>query len=344
MRRVSTVLTCLFIAVLLSVSAAARSAAETTSMPQDPLITYLETIVVPAIKGRPLSDETLKAFYTEGLLPGTHVQVAEDQFAQYWKNAAKSHTPGAIYTADVRYTLAEPVFNDANDEADIKSDMTVTMSQNPAMTFLAILVVTVCAASGEYCPPMAIGGKRETTTAGTYHLVKLHGKWRLDLPAKVVSEMRTLPTAHAATRYAPNASAADGGLTLWASDVALERDGTTVHLTVENGTDGELSLFTAAALATLTDEHGKTYGVRALRTFYPDHVSPQDSAEGDLVFEPVPPGTSKLLLAFPNVSVADRVLTVTLEITLAPERSRVPGRAGDPDMLMFVDNDGQAHF
>jgi hypothetical protein len=320
MRRVSTVLTCLFIAVLLSVSAAAGSAAETTSMPQDPLITYLETIVVAAIKGRPLSDETLKAFYTEGLLPSTHVQVAEDQFAQYWKNAAKSHTPGAIYTANVHYTLAEPVFNDANDEADINSDMTVTMAQNSALTFLAILVATVCAASGEYCAPMAMGGTRVTTTASTYHLIKLHGKWRLDLPTKAVSAMRKLPTADTATRYAPNASVADGGLTLWASDVALERDGTTVHLTVENGTDSELSLFTATALATLTDEHGKTYGVRALRTFYPDHVSPQDSVEGDLVFEPVPPGTSKLLLAFPNVAVADRVLTLTLEITLAPER------------------------
>lgn len=318
MRRFGRVLACLALAVLLSMSADVGPARGSASVPQDPLITYLETIVIPALKGQLLNDDALNAFYTQDLLPDTHVQVAEDQFAQYWRNVAKSHAPGPAYASDVHYTLDEPVYNDANDEAHVNSDMTVTMTQNPTFTFIAILVATACAASGEYCAPMAIGGKHETTTATTYRLVMMHGKWRLALPEKVIGEMRKLQTTDTATRYAPNASVAGAGLALWASEVALDRDGTVIHLTVENRTDADLNLFTATALATLTDEHGKTYGIRALRTFYPDHVSPQDSVEGDLVFEPVPSGTRKLLLALSSLPVEDRVVSLALEVTLSP--------------------------
>lgn len=318
MRRFSTALASLVLFGLLSVSAPAGAAPGSPSAPQDPLLAYFDTIAIPAVKGQPPAEEALKAFYSDRLLPSTRVQVAEDQFIAYWRNVAASHGPGATHTVGADYALSEPMYNEANDEALITTDQTVAVARTPGFQILAILTTIGCAAGGAMC--WVSGGNGLTDTMTTYRIVNLRGKWRLDLPAEVVTDMRKLPTKVTATRYAPNASATEGGLTLWASEVALDRDATTVRLAVENATDNDLNLFTAAALATLTDESGKTHGVRALGTFYPDHVPPQSSVEGDLVFEPVPPGTRRLLLAFPNIAVGDRILTLTLEIALAPQR------------------------
>jgi hypothetical protein len=165
---------------------------------------------------------------------------------------------------------------------------------------------------------MTIGGRRLTDAATTYRIVKLRDTWRLELPSDIVKDMQKLPTTMIAKRYAPNAAVTEGGLTLWASEVALDRDVTTVRLAVENSTDSDLNLFNAAVLATLTDEQGKTYRARALRTSFPDHVPQQSSVEGYLVFEPVPLGTGKLVLTFPGITVGDRVLALKLGIVLTP--------------------------
>lgn len=298
---------------------APRGAWRVRSTPLDPLLAYLNTIVLPAAKGQPLTDEALKAFYEgDHLLPSTRVQVGEDQFVEYWKNVVTNYAPGAAHVADADYALSEPMYNDANDEALITSDLTVAVAQTQGLQLFAILVAIGCAASGTSCTPMTIGGRRLTEAATTYRIVKLRDTWRLELPPDIVRDIQKLPTKITAKRYAPNASVTEGGLTLWASEVALDRDVTTVRLAVENTTDYDLNLFNAVTLAILTDEHGETYRARALRTSFPDHLPQKSSVEGYLAFEPVPVGTNKLQLAFPEITVGDQVVTLKLEIMLTP--------------------------
>ena len=316
MRRFGTVLASVVLAGLLSAASPAGPASGSPPTPQDPLLAYFDTIVIPAVKGQPLTEEALKAFYNERLLPSARVRVAEDQFIEYWTNVAKAHAPGTTHTTAADYALSEPVYNDANDEALISSDLTFTVERTPGFQVFAILTTIGCAMGGGIC--WWVGGNGVSDTATTYHVVKLRDRWRLDLPADVLTDMQKLPTKVTAKRYAPNASVTEDGVSLWASEVALDRDATTVRLAIENATDNDLNLFNPAALATLTDEHGKSYGVQTLRTSFPDRAPQKSSVEGTLVFAPVPAGTGKLLLTFPEIAVVDRVLTLKLDMTLTP--------------------------
>src|SRR3989304_6098686 len=89
------------------------------------------------------------------------------------------------------------------------------------------------------------------------------------------------------------ARATSGPLTMSVERAELGKDETAFAVTIENTGDSEANLFNAIADATLTDNAGKTYFVRTLRTNLVDRIGAGGNVKGRLVFEPLPPSTRR---------------------------------------------------
>jgi hypothetical protein len=117
---------------------------------------------------------------------------------------------------------------------------------------------------------------------------------------------------------APNARGAAGPFAATVRGVLLTADATTISVSLENGGAVEGRLFNALADARLTDQLGRVYPVRMLRSDVPDRVAPGGSVHGRLVFAPLPlaPTTRGATLTLPGVAAGDAAYDLNVEFNL----------------------------
>ena len=113
-----------------------------------------------------------------------------------------------------------------------------------------------------------------------------------------------------------NARAAAGPVAVSVSGVSFAKDFTTLMVSVENSATVEAGLFAALLDARLTDDAGKTYAVRLLRSDVPDRVPARGTVRGRLVFEPLPfpPALRSARLTLPEIRVGDAVYEIALDL------------------------------
>ena len=127
------------------------------------------------------------------------------------------------------------------------------------------------------------------------------------------------PTPAATTevrRVALNARAAAGPVMVSVSGVEFSRDATVLTMTIQNSGDVEAELFNAVGNATLTDNTGKSYAARFLRSEVPDRVAPRGQIEGRLAFEPLPlpPAVNAALLTMSEIRVGNEIYEVKVQL------------------------------
>lgn len=294
--------------------------------PKEPFLTYFDAIVLPAAKGQALTEDTLRSFYISGLSAETRASFSEDQFVDYW---SQLKSPGRLgYIKTVKYEIIEPVESEARDQALIFA--TVSVDYNPG-AFPQIIDFLSAVASGLGCLPFV--GSASTCNSSrsyqssssshessdvVYRVLKESDGWKLVLPEAAANEIRKVMPRVAARHYHPGTAASDHGVTVQVLEVALEKDATTLRLSIRNATDSAVPLLLAFASTTLTDDAGKAYTIHMLRSTFPETLQPQGSASATLVFEPAPLGAKKFLLLLPRTRVGDETASLTLDITLAP--------------------------
>ncbi len=124
-------------------------------------------------------------------------------------------------------------------------------------------------------------------------------------PVPTVGGRVATPAAAAVRVYTMTARVTSGPLTLSVERAELGKDATAFAVTIENAGAAEANLFNAIADATLTDNAGKQYFVRTLRTELADRIGAGGNVKGRLVFEPLPPSTRRATLVMPGVRVGD---------------------------------------
>jgi len=126
----------------------------------------------------------------------------------------------------------------------------------------------------------------------------------------------TSGAAGAAKLVPLNARAAAGPVAVSVSGVSFAKDFTTLMVSVENSATVEAGLFAALLDARLTDDGGRTYAVRLLRSDLPDRVPARGTVRGRLVFEPLPfpPVLRSARLTLPEIRVGDAVYEIALDL------------------------------
>lgn len=111
-----------------------------------------------------------------------------------------------------------------------------------------------------------------------------------------------------------SARAATGPLTVSISNAEFTSDVTVLTISIENAADVEVSLFSAIGGATLTDNTGKAYAVRMLRSDLPDRVPARGRIQGRLAFEPLPPTVTSAILTVPEIRIGDDVYEIKADL------------------------------
>jgi hypothetical protein len=124
------------------------------------------------------------------------------------------------------------------------------------------------------------------------------------------------PPPPGARTIALSARADAGPIVVSVSGVEFTRQATTLTMVVENSAEVDADLFVAIGEARLTDDAGKTYAVRMLRSSLSDRVAPRDQSRGTLVFEPLPiPSTpTSAVLTMTGVRVAGAQYDIRLDL------------------------------
>ncbi len=120
--------------------------------------------------------------------------------------------------------------------------------------------------------------------------------------------------APAVRSYVMTARATSGPITLSVQRVGFASAETVLSVAIENAGEAEANLFAAVADAKLTDETGKSYVVRTLRSTVPERVGPRARVEGRLAFEPLPATVRRATLALPEIRIGDAVHDLKSEL------------------------------
>jgi hypothetical protein len=144
------------------------------SIPQDPVVAFFGTIVVPVISSRVPRDENLSAFYRLHLASQVKEQVAENQFIAYYKDIGRRAIIAVFFTnvffggsLSTTYDIGEATLNDTRDQARFR--------------------VTVRVVYG------ALLNRREENRVFFAHAVKESTTWKMMLSQDVVDQIRRLP-------------------------------------------------------------------------------------------------------------------------------------------------------
>ena len=130
---------------------------------------------------------------------------------------------------------------------------------------------------------------------------------------------RPVPAATPTPRvkvFATRARAVAGPLAVSVSAAEFDPEFTALVVAIENGADAEANLFNAIADAQLVDNTGKSYTIRVLRSTVPERIAPRATAQGRLVFEPlpVPPAVAAATLILPGVRVGEATYELKVEV------------------------------
>ncbi|HEV2283705.1 MAG TPA: hypothetical protein VGX75_15075 [bacterium] len=314
MRRYVAALTVLAIAsVYLAAPGAGRTAPAPTSA-RDAVSDYVAGIYLPAVGGTAPSDAALRAFYEEHIAAQSRAQVGEDRFVAYWRDRA-GHAGSVKAT---HYSVGDAVESEAHDQALAPVTVSITrkgLEDNPILSVIWGLLCLGAAFYGMSCS----AGDSDNTQAGVviYRAVKEGDTWKVVLPDGDVAGMRKITVRDTGTHFAPDARAAEGGITVRVLGVTLAPDAATLRLVIDNAAGVQAVLSNTAALATLTDEAGRTYGASILTSTMPAAVDAGASETGTLVFAPVPPSSAALLLTLPDIRAGDAVMALKVNIALA---------------------------
>ncbi len=267
-----------------------------TGISGEPLLLYLMNVLRPAVLTVP-DEAPLRQFYQRHLTAHTRGQITEADFVAHWttrRARARWERPfgesGQIH--DLDFVVGPPVYSASRDHALVPA----TIKTRGSSSILS--------------PPTS---RAEEIT---FRVIRDGQSWRLELPDRVVEEIQPPRPAGVLARWFPNARAAEAGIGIWVRQVAVEKDVTRLDFTVENGQVAEASLFEAMAAATLTDEQGKTFFTRMLRTTVPDRLAGRSSVTAIMAFEPIPVGSTRLVLTIPGIRVVDQSVTISLPIVL----------------------------
>ncbi len=142
-------------------------------------------------------------------------------------------------------------------------------------------------------------------------------------PRPVAPAPAAAPQASPSPAYVPevrtvalNARAVVGPVIVSVSSVEFSRDATMLAMIVENTGEVEADLFSAVGNATLTDNAGKSYAVRFLRSELADRVAPRGQIGGRLAFEPLPfpPAVNSAILTMPEIRVGSDVYEAKVQL------------------------------
>lgn len=124
------------------------------------------------------------------------------------------------------------------------------------------------------------------------------------------------PTPPSVRTFTLVARGGSGPIVLGVSKIVFAKDSTSLEVTVENSSDVEANIFFAVANATLTDNAGKSYALRVLKSEISDRVAPHGSIPGRLTFEPMPlpPLTTGVTLTMPDIRAGDAVYEVKVDL------------------------------
>jgi len=290
----------ILLVLLLSTSSTPLSAQpKAFSIPQDPVATYFQVVVIPAWSGTALNERDVSNFYRTFISFYSQVKVAEDQFIAHWQNVARQVSGakfwGTVLTGtkySLTYDIGEPVYNEVKDQARFKVTVTLTASQLFRST--------------------------QENRIMFVQVIKEEGTWKVVLNDDLVAEMQKLPTKQAAKRYAIGREVVQSGLRLAVLTLAIEKDTTILEVVLENQADQRADLFNALSAATLRDELGNVYAARMLRSTLATDVASRQTVTGTLVFPVIPPNSKKVVLTIPDAKIGNDTVTFTLEIGLVP--------------------------
>lgn len=266
-------------------------------IPQDPVVAYFESIVIPAMQSRVPAEKDLIGFYRTYVSIHSQVRVAEDQFVAYWQQVAQRVVGTQFWAAfllgarfSLTYDIGEPVYNETRDQARFKVTVTITTHV----------------------------GLRSTPENRVMfvHVIKESGLWKIVLSDDLVREMEKLPTKLTAPRYVVMREAAAKGVKLQVASLTIEKEMTLLDVTFDNTTDQPVDLRNSISAATLTDDTGKSYASRTLRSTLPEVAPAKQAVTGVLAFFPVPPLSRRLVLTFPELMLGKEIITLSIEITL----------------------------
>jgi hypothetical protein len=289
----------ILLVLLLSVSTTRLSAQpKAFSIPQDPVATYFQIVVTPAMSGTALNERDVANFYHTLISFYSQAKVAEDQFIAHWQNVAQQVNGakfwGAVLTGSkysLTYDIGEPVYNDAKDQARFKVTLTLTDSR--------------------------LFHSTQENRIFFVHVIKEEGAWKIVLNDDLVAEMQKLPTKQTAKRYAIGREVIQNGLRFAVLTLAIEKDATIVGVVLENQSDEGADLFNALSAATLRDGLGNIYAARMLQTTLPTDVGSRKTVTGTLVFTAIPPNTKRVILTVPDAKIGTDTVTFSIEFDLA---------------------------
>lgn len=116
-------------------------------------------------------------------------------------------------------------------------------------------------------------------------------------------------------KFPVSSVASEAGVTVRSSDVTLRAGSADVSLTIENGTDSALNLFSTLGAATATDDTNRSYGASFRDSRFADTVAPRSSVSGTLRFDGMPISVRKLVVTLPDVRVGDQLVTIKIDIS-----------------------------
>jgi hypothetical protein len=140
--------------------------------------------------------------------------------------------------------------------------------------------------------------------------VRLEGCRLLDRPVPAAT-----PTPRMKV-FATRARAVAGPLAVNVSAAEFDPEFTALVVAIENGADADADLVIAIGGAELVANTGKSYVIRILRSTVPERIAPRSTAQGRLVFEPlpVPPAVAAATLVLPGVRVGEATHDLKVEV------------------------------
>jgi len=157
-----------------------------------------------------------------------------------------------------------------------------------------------------------------TETAAPLTPVQLTGCQMPARPGQPATDPTASPTPPATRMLTLAARATSGPVALAVSNVEFTREATVLTVTVENAAEAEANLYNALGETTLTDNTGKIYEMRMLRSDLVDRVPPRGQVRGRLVFEPLPfpPTITSAVLTMRAIQVGDDAYEIKVELRL----------------------------
>ncbi len=155
----------------------------------------------------------------------------------------------------------------------------------------------------------------DAETAAPLPPVQLTG---CQMPARAVQPDPAASPTPQVRMIALTARATSGPVALAVSNVEFTREATVLTVTVENAAEAEANLYNALGETTLTDNTGKIYQMRMLRSDLVDRVPPRGQVRGRLVFEPLPfpPAVTSAVLTMREIRIGDDVYEIKVELRL----------------------------